>query len=125
MAKYVVDLCKTSEHTDTNGITWWSDKFLGTPNVLKLYKPLEGVEVCEGITIVTVFEKDGIIKAYVEADTDMITGKFLSPQITGCVKNGTVVSVDYNKTTLCEVPLSENYATDGLKGFRLVEACNG
>ena len=40
--KFLVDIDKTTHYMDTNGISWWGGGYRGTPNVLKLYKDLEG-----------------------------------------------------------------------------------
>ena len=74
---FVVDICKTSQYTDNNGVMWWSDKYLGTPDILKLYKSLEGKKAL-GITVTNVIEEGSVIKAYIASEND-ISGYYINP----------------------------------------------
>lgn len=71
--KFLVDIDKTTPYIDANGISWWGSSFGGKPDILKLYKDLEGQESC-GLKVIEVFEEDSIIKAYVECEADAIEG---------------------------------------------------
>ena len=110
---FLVDICKTSQYTDSNGVTWWSDKYRGTPDILKLYKGLEG-EQGIGVSVVSVFEEGGVIKAYVSSEKD-ISGCYINPCIKAeLTKDRHIESIDYSSISLYGVPLAENYAVEGL-----------
>ena len=113
---FVCDIDKEETYVDSNGVTWWGSKYQGQCNVLKLYKPLEGV-VVQGIEVVSVFKEDKIIKVKVSCDEDL-TGLYLCPKIVGTLDDDKhITEVSYNRTTLDVVPLSENFSVEGLKGF--------
>lgn len=116
--KFVVDLCNIQEYTDNNGVTWWSSKYRGVPNPLKLYQGLIG-QSKEGIAIINVFEWDGIIKAHVECDSSDAEGKFLCPKLNVTLtEDKHIESVDYDSIELDDLPLSDSYAVDGLVGLK-------
>lgn len=116
--KFVVDLCKTQEYTDNNGVTWWSSKYRGIPNVLKLYQGLIG-QCKEGVTVTNIFEWDGVIKAHVECDSPDAEGKFLCPKIYATLtEDKHIESVDYDSIELDDLPLSDKYATEDLVGLK-------
>lgn len=116
--KFLVDIDKTTPYVDTNGISWWGYK--GAPDVLKLYKDLEGQESC-GLKVIEVFEQEGVIKAYVECATDAILGFYLHTRINGVLnEDKQIESINYGSAKLESVVLCQDYAVEGLQGFRLV-----
>lgn len=120
MPKYVVDLDRNTEYTDTNGVVWWGSNYRASGTVLDLYKPLEGMYV-NGITITEVFRNGSIIQAYVETDMVEMEGLYLSPRISCNVEFDNVISVEYEATALDSVCIIPLYSVEGLRGFRLVE----
>lgn len=116
---FIVDICKTSQYTDNNGVTWWSDKYRGTPDILKLYKGLEGEQVL-GTTITNVFEEGNVIKAYVSSEND-ISGYYINPRVIGeLTEDKHIESIDYSSISLAGIPLVEEYAVEGLLPCREV-----
>ena len=110
---FVVDICKTSQYTDNNGVTWWSDKYRGSPDILKLYKSLEGKQAI-GITVTNVFEEGNVIKAYVSSEND-ISGYYINPCVIGeLTEDKHIESIAYSSISLAGIPLVEEYAVEGL-----------
>lgn len=120
MTTFIVDICKTVEYTDSNGVTWWSNKYRGSPNVLALYKNLIGQEQ-NGIKVVDVVQEDVWIKAVIETEME-VTGMYLSTQISGeLTEDKHIESVDYESTKLMKIPISDNYSLKDAEPFKLYE----
>lgn len=118
--KFLVDIDKTTPYVDANGISWWGSSFKDKPDILKLYKDLEGQESC-GLKVLELFEEDGIIKAYIECEADAIEGFYLHTRINGVLnEDKQLESVSYGSAKLDSVALCQDYAVEGLEGFRLV-----
>lgn len=120
MATFIVDICKIVEYTDSNGVTWWSNKYRRSPNVLALYKNLVGQEQ-NNIKVVNVIQEGTWIKAIVETDMD-VTGLYLSTQISGGLTEDKHIGfMDYKSAKLMEIPISDNYSVEDAEPFKLYE----
>jgi hypothetical protein len=118
MATFIVDICKTVEYTDSNGITWWSNKYRGSPNVPALYKNLIGQEQ-NGINVVDVIQDGVWIKAIIETEMD-VAGLYLSTQISGgLTEDKHIESMDYKSAKLMKIPISGNYSVEDAEPFKL------
>lgn len=114
--EFVCDICKEESYVDDNGLNWWGVSYKGTPDILKLFKTLEG-QNSNGVEVLEVFKDSGKIKVKVQCEEDL-QGLFLSTELKGEVdgqKN--VVSVDYNSVKLCNLPVCKEYSVKGLEGF--------
>lgn len=118
---FEVDICKTTQYTDSNGVTWWSDQYRGEPNVLKLYKGLLGkVDWLENTWVTKVNEVDGKIVLTVDSLEDL-SGFYFNPKIVGeLTEKRHISSIDYSSICLQE-GLYEDYAVEGLLPCRLLE----
>lgn len=116
--RYIVDVCKQEEYTDLNGITWWSNKYRGTPDVFKLYQKLEGKEKHNIKVVKTI--KDGIwIKLVVDCQED-ISGLYLSTGLKGTLtEDRHIESIEYESIHIVELPLSDNYTVPDAKPFKI------
>lgn len=117
---YIVDVDKQSSYTDGNGITWWSHKYRGSPDVLKLYQRLEGEEK-HGIKVVKAI-KDGVwIKLVVECDED-ISGLYLNTGLKAeLTEDNDIESIEYDSIHIVDIPFSDNYAIGDAKPFKIYE----
>jgi hypothetical protein len=120
MKTFIVDICKTIKYTDSNGVTWWSNKYRGSPNVLALYKNLVGQER-NNIKVVEVIQENIWIKAIIETEMD-VTGLYLSTQISGeLTEDKHIESMDYKSARLMKIPISNNYSVEDAEPFKLYE----
>lgn len=119
--KFTVVLDKTSQYTDVNGVTWWSDRYEGV-SPLDVYSHLVGQEFHGCIEIVNVWEEDSLIKAIVEADGDL-SGAWLCPKIIGTLdEDKYLISISSEKTTLSEeCPITFEPSVEGLQPLTLLE----
>lgn len=119
---YVVDIDKTTEYTDTNGVTWWSNQYKGDCNVLDVYKNLvgKGVAGINGSFVSGVFEEDGKVCLKVITSED-VSGYFINPCLKVELSEDKHIEWIYSESTTLENSLlHKDYAVEGLLPFREV-----
>lgn len=120
-SRYLVDICKTKEYTDSNGVTWWSDKYQGGRSALEIFSNLKGkVEWLENTWVVDVTQLDNKITLTVDCIGDL-SGYYFNPRmVCELSEDKHVKSINYDSITL-EQGLYEDYSVEGLLPCRLVE----